>query len=106
MSIRAVQENIKKARRSFFMFGNIDVFQGDLSPLSSQSVAEVCVLNETTTGLLESFLAEMGKRILKVGIEQCNECGDRLAYYEGEAPGKETGFLAVVGVCCWRYAGC
>ena len=44
MSSRAVQENIKKAGRSFFMFGSIDVFQGDLSPLSSRSVVEVCVM--------------------------------------------------------------
>ena len=59
------------------MFGNIGVYQGDWSPLSAWSVVEVCVmpvvmygsenwiLNVTTTALLESFLAEMGKRFLK-----------------------------------------
>ena len=37
------QVNIKKAR-SFFMFGSIGVYQGDFSPLSAQSVVEVCVM--------------------------------------------------------------
>ena len=60
------------------MFGSIGVYQGDLSSLSAQSLVEVCVmpvlmygsenwiLNVTTTALLESFLAERGKRILKL----------------------------------------
>ena len=30
--VNAVQEIIKKARRSFFMFGSIGVYHGDLSP--------------------------------------------------------------------------
>ena len=69
MSTRAFQENIKKARRSFFMLGSIGVFQGDLSPLFSRSVVEVYVgnasldvrsenwiLNETTTGRTAGIL--------------------------------------------------
>ena len=100
LSCRAVQENIKKARRSFFMFGSIGVYQGDLSPLSARSVVEVCVmpvliygsenwiLNVTTIALLESFLAEGGgkenSKTSKVGIEQCSECDDGLVYYEGK----------------------
>ena len=40
---RAVEEDIKKAR-SFFHFGAIGVFQGDLSPLSSRAVVESCVM--------------------------------------------------------------
>ena len=37
MANRAVEEDIKKARRSFFHFGAIGVFQGDLSLLSSRA---------------------------------------------------------------------
>jgi len=37
MANRAVEEGIKKARRSFFHYGTIGVFQGDLSPLRSSS---------------------------------------------------------------------
>ena len=44
MAKRAVEEGIKKARRSFFHFGAIGVFQGDLSPLSSRAVVESCVM--------------------------------------------------------------
>ena len=71
-------QHIKKARRSFFLFGSIGVYQGNLNLLSAQSVVEVCVmpvlmyglenwiLNVTTTALLEYFLTEMGRRILKL----------------------------------------
>ena len=37
-------ENIKKARRAFFHYGSIGVFQGDICPLSSRSVLECCVM--------------------------------------------------------------
>ena len=43
--MRSIVENIKKARRVFFLYDNIGaVFQGDLSPLSSCSVVESCVM--------------------------------------------------------------
>ena len=35
---RSVEENIRKARRAFFHFESIRVFQGDISPLSSKEV--------------------------------------------------------------------
>ena len=38
LATRCVDENIKKARRAFFNFGSIGVFQGSLNPLSSVSV--------------------------------------------------------------------
>ena len=41
---KSVDENIQKARRAFFHFGSIGVFQGDLSPLSTKSVIETCVV--------------------------------------------------------------
>ena len=78
MATRAVEENVKKARRSFFLYGGIGVFQGDLSPLSSRSVVEVCVMlilmyscenwivSEELLRRLESFQEQMGKRILGV----------------------------------------
>ena len=40
----AVEEGIKKARRSFFHYGAIGDFQGDLNPLSSCAVVESCVM--------------------------------------------------------------
>ena len=40
----SIAVNIRKARRAFFLYGNIGAFQGDLSPLSSRSVVESCVM--------------------------------------------------------------
>ena len=44
LATRTITENIKKARRAFFAYGSIGAFQGDLSPLSSRSVVETCVM--------------------------------------------------------------
>ena len=67
----------EKARRAFFLYGNIGVFQGDLSPLSSRSVVELCVMpvllfgcenwvmTSAMTEELESFQGELAKRMLK-----------------------------------------
>ena len=45
LAIRSIAENIKKARRAFFLYDNIEaVFQGDLSPVTSRSVVESCVM--------------------------------------------------------------
>ena len=44
LATRSVDENIKKARRAFFHYGSIGVFQGDICPLSSKSVLECCVI--------------------------------------------------------------
>ena len=74
---RCVEENIKKSRRAFFHFGSIGAFQGDISPLSSRSVLESCVmptllygaenwvLTEKLLEKLEAFQGELVKRILK-----------------------------------------
>ncbi len=71
----SVTENISKARRAFFAYGRLGVFQGDLNPLSSCSVFECCVLlygcetwllDCTTLSTLESFQHEIGCRILRV----------------------------------------
>ena len=44
LATRSVDENIKKARRAFFHYGSIGAFQGDLSPLSSRSILDACVM--------------------------------------------------------------
>ena len=74
---RAITKNIKKARRAFFAYGSIGAFQGDLSPLSSRSVVETCVipvllfgsenwlLNRAMISSLEAFQGEIAKKILK-----------------------------------------
>ena len=73
LATRAIEENIKRARRAFFLFGSIGAFQGDLSPLSSVSILETCVcpillygsenwiLTETLMKRLESFQGELAK---------------------------------------------
>ena len=73
-----MEENIKKARKSFYLYGGIGVFL-DFGPLSSRSVVEVCVMSillcenwivsEKLLSQLESFQGEMGKRIL--GLPWC-----------------------------------
>ena len=77
LATRSVDENVKKARRAFFHYGSIGAFQGDLSPLSSRSILDACVmpvlmygcenwlLTHTLVEKLESFQAELAKRVLK-----------------------------------------
>ena len=72
-----MEENIKKAQRSFFHYGALGAFQGGLNPLSTGSVVETCVmpvlmygsenwiLTERCIDLLVSFLGEIAKRVLK-----------------------------------------
>ena len=72
-----IDVNIKKARRAFFARGS-GVFHGTLNPLSSKSIVECCVLpvllygaeswilNKTLLQKLESFQAELAKRILRL----------------------------------------
>ena len=72
-----MEENIKKVKRSFFHYGALGAFQGDLNPLSTGSVVETCVmpvlmygsenwiLTERCIDLPVSFLGEIAKRALK-----------------------------------------
>lgn len=74
----AVEENIKKARKQFFALGASGCFLRTSSPLSAKSMFENCVrptllygaenwiLSDSTLALLETFQAEIGRRILKV----------------------------------------
>ena len=74
----SVIENINKARRAFFTLGSLGVFQGDLTPLSSCSIFETCIiptllygsdtwlLDYTSLNALESFQHEIGCRILRL----------------------------------------
>ena len=71
-------ERINKACSAFFSHGELGAFHGLLNPLSSRSLIECCiipvlmygseswVLNSTLLSKLESFQAELGKRILKL----------------------------------------
>ena len=77
LATRSVGENIKKARRAFFHYGSIGAFQDDLSPLSSRSILDACVIPILLYGCenwlmthalmekVESFQAELAKRVLK-----------------------------------------
>ena len=74
----SVMERINKSRSAFFSHGELGAFHGLLKPLSSRSLIECCiipvlmygseswVLNSTLLSKLESFQAELGKRILKL----------------------------------------
>ena len=75
-SKQSVEERICKARAAFFAHGQLGAFHGSLNPLSSRSIVESCVLpvlmygseswilNASLLQALESFQAELGKRIL------------------------------------------
>ena len=75
-SVNMVEERICKARGAFFKFGSISAFQGDLSPISTSSIVEICIypvllygvenwlLCATSLLKLESFQGELAKRIL------------------------------------------
>ena len=41
---KQVDENIKKARRTFFHYGTLGTFQGNLNPLSTGSIIQTCVM--------------------------------------------------------------
>ena len=74
----SIDDRIHKARAAFFAHGELGAFQGQLNPLSSRSLAESCIflvvmygseswtLNKTLLTKLESFQAEVGKRILQL----------------------------------------
>ena len=74
----SIDHNILKARKSFFAYGSMGVFQGDLSPLSGRSVVETCILpilfygaenwclSHHSLEILDSFLGELCKRLLKL----------------------------------------
>lgn len=76
LATRCVEENIKKARKAFFGYGSIGVFQGRLNPLSAASVIETCIMPILLYGAenwvmtpdlmkkLERFQGELAKRVL------------------------------------------
>ena len=86
-----IDSNIKKARSAFFARGK-DLFQGKLNPLSAKSIIECCImpilmygseswiLNLTLLNKLESFQAELGKRILRLHSSSSNR-GCRIALH-------------------------
>ena len=74
----SIEHNILKARKSFFAYGSMGLFQGNLSPLSGRSVVETCILpilmygvenwclSHISIQMLDSFLGELSKRLLKL----------------------------------------
>ena len=86
-----IDSNIKKARSAFFARGKY-LFQGKLNPLSAKSIIECCImlilmygseswiLNSTLLNKLESFQAELGKRILRLHSLSSN-CGCRITLH-------------------------
>ena len=80
---RWIESNIEKARRAFFARSS-GVFHGTLNPLSSKSIVEHCVLpcllfgakswilNASLLLKLESFQAELAKRILRLHTRTAN----------------------------------
>ena len=77
-SRKSVEERICKARRAFFVNGDLGAFHGLLNPLSSRSLVESSVLpvlmygaeawciNASLLLKLESFQSEIGKKILRL----------------------------------------
>ena len=70
----AKPSNILIARKSLFAYGSMGLFQGDLSPLSSRSVVEACILpiflenwclSQNSIQMLDT-LGELCKRLLKL----------------------------------------
>ena len=67
-----------KARKSFFAYGSMGLFQGDLSPLSGRSVVDTCILPillygaenwclaQSSIQMLDTFLGKLSKRLLKL----------------------------------------
>ena len=78
-----INNNIEKAKRAFFARGS-GVFHGKLNPLSSINIIEYCVfpcllygaeswiLNNNLLAKLESFQAELAKRILRLHRSTAN----------------------------------
>ena len=74
----SIDGRINKVRAAFFLHGELGAFRGQLNPLSSRSLIESCVipvlmygseswtLSKTLLNKLESFQAEVGKRILQL----------------------------------------
>ena len=72
----SIEYNIMMARKSFFAYGIMGVFQWDLSPLSGRSVVQTCILlillygaenwclSQNSIQALDSFLGDLTKRLL------------------------------------------
>ena len=77
-SLPMIEDRIQKARKAYFQFGSIYAFQGSLSPVSTSSIVQWCVLPILLYGVenwimsdesiekLERFQGEMAKRILQL----------------------------------------
>ena len=66
---KAVEENVMKARRSFLMYP-MGAFQGDLSPLSTRSVIETCVVPVLLYGCENWILSDMFLKLFVGRVSQ------------------------------------
>ena len=91
----SILENITKLWWALFAYGSIGSYTGSLSPLSSSHIIDKCVMaillygaeNWLLVATLESFQAELGKRILTLSKFAANEAPplhSMLAHYEGK----------------------
>ena len=74
----SIEHNILKARKALFAYGSMGLFKGDLSPLSGRSMVETCILpillygienwclTQNSIQMLDSFLGELSKRLLRL----------------------------------------
>ena len=104
---------IAKARRCFFAYGAMGAYHGRLNPLSGRAIFETCVLpillygcenwfvNDAVLKKLDSFLFEIGHRIIRLSHNHSNQSsapGSGLAIDGSKSPFKKVTFFATLTV--------
>ena len=75
MATRAVEDNIlKEGPEKLFLYGGIAVFLGDLGPLSSRSVVEVCVMPILLYDCENWIVSKKLLRQVKGPVEKRDKC--------------------------------
>ena len=118
LATRSIDENIKKARRAFFHYGSIGAFQGDLSPLSSRSILDSCVMSVLMYGcenwlmthvlvekvVIPSRTGQESPEMAKASQQHCGPYGYWTAVDEEQDIGEEVGIFA--GGVGWQLKMC
>ena len=111
----SVEENVWKARRTFFHYGSIGAFQGDLSPLSSGSVLEMYALewlqelvDDACTsgegGVLPGRVGKERTEVAEASLKYCCQSGYGDAINEEPDFGEKVRVPAASAEC--RYEEC
>ena len=107
MATKSVEEILQKFGMPFFHYVTTDVFQGDISPLSSRAVLETCVMPillfgsenwimiEGLVERLAAFQGELVKRMLKWPKHHSNTAA--ITSLDVPTIGGKVGFPAVRG---------